>query len=389
MAAVVLIAAGATGYLMWQHPSAVRVAAVASTPPSRASATAVSTPPAAPPTPTQSFATLYQQDSDGVVRIDTVSCGGQGVGTGFLLSPTLVATVNHVIDQAAVISLEANGQHTTGTVIGADPATDLALVQTAQPLPGHVFSLATAPPPVGTRVAAIGFPLGQPITFTQGGISGLDRSIPINGTTRSGLIETDTPLNPGNSGGPLIDPTGAVVGLVDAQLTQANGIAYAVPAAQASPAFATWQRTPQATPPASCADAKGPSADSTPQIDATGPASGPLGALATYFTGINTGDYAAAYAVLGPRLQHNSSPSDYARTLATSFDMDFSVLGVNDDGTSVGIGLAFTSLQASAQGPSGDTCDRWTLDYRMIQDPTGAWRIDGATPRNGSTHTTC
>jgi hypothetical protein len=317
-----------------------------------------------------------------------VSCGGQGVGSGFLLSPTLVATVNHVVDQAAVISLEANGQRTSGTVIGSDPTTDLALVRTTQPLPGHVFSLATAPPPVGTRVAAIGFPLGQPITFTQGGISGLDRSIPINGTTRSGLIETDTPLNPGNSGGPLIDPTGAVVGLVDAQLTQANGIGYAVPAGQASPAFTTWQTAPQPPAPASCVNARGPVADSTPQIDTAGPASGPLGALAAYFTGINTGDYAAAYAVLGPRLQ-NSGQAAFAHNLATTFDMDFSVLGVNDNGGTVTVGLAFTSLQASDQGPSGDTCDHWTLDYRMNQDPTGAWRIDGATPRNGSTHTTC
>lgn len=69
--------------------------------------------------------------------------------------------------------------------------------------------------------------------------------------------------------------------------------------------------------------------------------------------------------------------------------MDFTVLAVTDSGTSVTIGLAFTSLQAAAQGPSGDTCDRWTLDHRMVQDSTGAWRIDGATPRNGSTHTSC
>jgi hypothetical protein len=53
-----------------------------------------------------------------VVRIETVSCDHDGVGSGFLLSPTLVATVNHVTDQAAVISLVAGNQHTTGVVIG-------------------------------------------------------------------------------------------------------------------------------------------------------------------------------------------------------------------------------------------------------------------------------
>jgi hypothetical protein len=242
---------------------------------------------------------------------------------------------------------------------------------------------------VGTRVAAIGYPLGQPITLTQGGISGLGRSIPIEGTTRSGLIQTDTPLNPGNSGGPLIDPTGEVVGLVDAQLTQANGIGYAVPATQAAALFAGWRAAPQPQPAADCADARGPSTDSAPSFERSGSASGPLTALATYFTGINTGDYAAAYAVLSPDKQAAVSLSAFSSSISTSFDTDFQVLDVTDNRDSVTIGLSFTSLQAPAQGPSGETCDHWTLDYLMIQDPTGAWRIARATGRNGATHTPC
>ena len=242
---------------------------------------------------------------------------------------------------------------------------------------------------MGTRVAAIGFPLGQPITLTQGGISGLDRSIPIDGTTRSGLIETDTPLNPGNSGGPLINPAGQVVGLVDAQLTHANGIGYAVPATQAAPVFAGWRTAPAPQAAATCTDARGPSAASAPSFQQSGSTSGPLTALATYFTGINTGNYAAAYAVLSPAKQAGTSLDAFSRATSTSFDTDFQVLGVTNNGDSITVGLAFTSLQAPAQGPSGESCDHWTLDYRMIQDPTGAWRIDRATGHNGSTHTAC
>lgn len=384
---MVVLAAAAAGLVVWrdagQTGPRVSVENRASAATSTAGPATASTPPEA------SFAELYQQDSDGVVRIDTVSCGADGVGTGFLLSPTVVATVNHVVDQAAVISLEVGGQRTTGTVIGSDPTRDLALVQTAAPMPGHQFTLASATPPVGTRVAAIGFPLGQPITLTQGGISGLDRSIPIDGTTRSGLIETDTPLNPGNSGGPLIDPTGHVVGLVDAQLSQANGIAYAVPASAAAPIFSSWRAAPQVHPAAACADPRGPGADSTPSLGQPGSLSGPLTALVTYFTGINTGNYAMAYAVLSPDKQRATSLSAFSRNLSTSFDTDFQVLGTTDNGDSITVGLAFTSLQAPSQGPSGETCDHWTLDYRMIQDPTGAWRLNKATGHNGSTHTAC
>jgi hypothetical protein len=187
----------------------------------------------------------------------------------------------------------------------------------------------------------------------------------------------------------LIDPTGQVVGLVDAQVTQANGIGYAVPAAQAATAFARWRSVPQAEPAATCAGARGPEADSAPDFEQSGSASGTLSALATYFTGINTGNFAAAYAVLSPAQQATTSLSVFSRDTATSFDTDFQVLGVTTYGDSITIGLSFSSLQAPSQGPSGESCDHWTLDYHMTRGTSGAWRIDQATARNGSTHTTC
>lgn len=388
VAGVVLLAAGVAGYVVWHRSTPTRP--VSAAPPASTSTTSSPPAPSSPtPSPTLSFADLYAQENDGVIRIETVGCSDGGVGTGFLLSPTLVATVAHVVDQATVISLQTADRRTTGTVIGMDQAADLALVRTAIPLTGHVFALATSTPPVGTRVAAIGFPLGDPITLTQGGISGLDRSIPIDGTTRTGMIETDTPINPGNSGGPLIDPDGHVVGLVDALQTEANGIGYAVPSSQASQAFTTWRAAPQPQPPAACSDARGPSAQATPEISGTGSSAAAVSALASYFAAINSGDYGTAYAILSPRLEGNNSLAAYGNQLTTTFDMDFRVLGVTQAADHVTVGLAFTSLQAPDHGPSGDSCDNWTLDYRMVQDPTGAWRIDGATGRNGSTHSSC
>jgi serine protease Do len=209
-----------------------------------------------------------------VVRIETVSCDHDGVGSGFLLSPALVATVNHVTDQAAVISLVAGNQHTTGVVIGSDPTHDLALVRAERPLTGYRFGLAHTDPAVGSRVAAIGFPVGDPITLTQGGVSGLNRTITIENSQYTGLIETDAALNSGNSGGPLLSSDGTVAGVVDAVNTAAVGIGDAVPATQAAGEFDQWRANPQPQPAATCQNAAGRNQQASPTSPAaTQPAS--------------------------------------------------------------------------------------------------------------------
>jgi hypothetical protein len=98
------------------------------------------------------------------------------------------------------------------------------MLRAAEPIRGCHFRLAPWVPAIGDPVAAFGIPIGDPITFTQGHISGMDRQIDVEGTARSGLIETDTALNPGNSGGPLLAADGSVVGLVSAKHLDATGI---------------------------------------------------------------------------------------------------------------------------------------------------------------------
>ena len=205
---------------------------------------------------TPSLAGLMSRVQSGIVRIEADTCGGTNIGTGFEISRRVVATVERVVDGASAIRIKQNGQLIAhGNIIGADPSQDLALLLTDEPLHGDILRLADRQPQLGEEVAAIGFPLGLPLSVTQGAVSGLNRSIPINGYDRQNLIQTDAAVNPGNSGGPLISiNTGDVVGLVDLRTDMANGLGFAVSSSVALREFAGWNNKRQPVHALSCAN---------------------------------------------------------------------------------------------------------------------------------------
>jgi hypothetical protein len=336
------------------------------------------------------FASLYQADVSGVVRIDASTCSGSGVGSGFLLSPTFVATAAHVVDGAVAIGLSAGDHTVAGHVIGIDDSADVALVRTTAPLAGHVFSVADTEPPVGTQIGVIGYPEGGPVSFAQGSISGLDRSIQVQGQPRTGLIQTDAAINPGNSGGPLLLLNGTVVGLADANNTGADGIGYAVPADTSLPLLTGWQSTPAPPAPAACTNPLGPSTfgpiqSTTPSPDDAGITT----TLTTYFNAIDSGDYATAYAQLSPNQQQRISETQLGTGDATSYDYDITIQAISAAANGADlVDVSFTSVQSAAEGPDGDQCDNWTLEYTMI-DSSGAWLIDSTAGQGGVTHTAC
>ncbi len=258
-----------------------------------------------------------------------------------------------------------------------------------RPIVGYHFTLRREPAGIGDDVGAIGFPIGDPITFTRGSVSGLDRTITFeDGTVHRGLLETDAAINPGNSGGPLITDDGQVAGLVDAKNVAASGIGYAVPASSALADVARWKATPSqpAAPP--CTDPLGPgqATVNTPPLGGldSSAAAGIADAFDVYFGGINSGDYAAAFAVLSPRLRAGTSESRFAEGDSTSYDSQIRVLDVNPiDSSTVEVALTFVSLQAAEKGPNGETCDIWTLNYTMIMSSPGSWLIDAVAPYRG------
>jgi len=171
-----------------------------------------------------------------VVRVEPVGRGGSGSGV-IISSDGLVLTNSHVVQGAKVARLSTPEQQSfEARVIGDDPHTDLALLHahTRETLPvARLGDSKTLKP--GHLVVAIGNPLGFESTVTAGVVSALGRSLRArSGRLIDDVIQTDAALNPGNSGGPLVNSRGEVVGINTAVIMGAQGICFAVSSNMAS-----------------------------------------------------------------------------------------------------------------------------------------------------------
>jgi len=183
---------------------------------------------------------VFEMTGPAVVHIERGNGSTAGSGSGFLITPDgFIVTNSHVVHGAQDLSVTlASGEVLPGYLVGDDPFTDLALVQVRAPhqLPHLSFANSeTARIRVGQIAIAIGSPLGFQQTVTAGVVSALGRSLRAeNGRLIDDVIQTDTALNPGNSGGPLVDSAGRVIGVNTAVIRPAQGICFAIGAATAT-----------------------------------------------------------------------------------------------------------------------------------------------------------
>jgi putative serine protease PepD len=192
-----------------------------------------------------SFALLYKNAIGGVVQVTAQASQqtplgeqqGQSTGSGFVFDDQgHVVTNQHVVDGATSVRVRfQSGDETTARVVGEDASTDVALLEydpasvSAKALPlGGSTTLQ-----IGDPLIAIGSPFGLQGTLTTGVVSSLDREIEApDGFAIDGAIQTDAALNHGNSGGPLLDGQGRVVGMnsqIQSESGGNDGVGYAVP----------------------------------------------------------------------------------------------------------------------------------------------------------------
>jgi putative serine protease PepD len=179
---------------------------------------------------------LYASAAAGVVDI----AAGNATGTGFVVDRRGdIVTAAHVVDGASSITVKLqDGTTRPATVLGQDDATDVAVIRIdPSGLTLHPLTLGSSGSlKVGQEVAAIGDPFGYDRSLSTGIVSGVDRTIQApNGFTVAHAIQTDAAMNPGNSGGPILDANGDVVGIADQIATgasgadQSSGVGFAVP----------------------------------------------------------------------------------------------------------------------------------------------------------------
>jgi S1-C subfamily serine protease len=196
----------------------------------------------ADPNWTNSIPDVFKEVSPSVVFITATSIDPfkvinrvkSSIGSGFIISKGgLILTNSHVVfgTQHIVVTLD-NGNKVIGKLIGADPILDLAVLKIPTPPGGlPVMSLGDSNTiQVGEEVLAIGNPFGLEQTLTLGIISGVNRILPesLLGLTLP-LIQTDAAISPGNSGGPLVNRYGEVIGITTSFLYNAQNIGFALP----------------------------------------------------------------------------------------------------------------------------------------------------------------
>ena len=327
---------------------------------------------------------LAQSYRDSVAYIRNTTCEGESKGSGFLIGPDLVVTNAHVVHETVVTTAQVDGRVRNLEVIGYDAAVDLALLRLDDPVDAEVFSWAESAAPIGSEVAALGYPLGLDFSLVTGVVSGYE-------TVDEGnpWLVTSAPLNPGNSGGALVSSSGEVVGVVFAGANPEfyghpiDGIGYAIPLTTARPLIDGWQDEPQRPGKAPCvADTEADPRQLVVENDISDPAVlSAIHSVAQHGSAINFGLFDSAFELFSQEMQEAmGSQEEWAAGIARSqwVSLDLRDHEVTDDG--VTLHMSLRTSQPAEFGRDGQTCSDWDLTYSLVSGSADeGFLIDEAT----------
>lgn len=348
-----------------------------------------------------SWEQLSSAVSASVVRMQVAGCDGEATwtGSGFVVGPNEVMTAAHVVGDASTITVSSNLGLTRARVIDFDFSTDSALVRTELSVPGPL-AISTRELSQGRELAVLGYPLGERnVQLSEGVVSGLDEQVTYDGEdgfTVDHVFVTNADTNGGNSGGPVFDRTGQVVGLVSGgqnwdssaeSRRPVQGRNYVVPANSLSDNLTEWSgQAPEAGE--LCNGREDPADD--PHLAVTVSSDDPNAqdiaqALFTHGESINSGDYEAAWSVFSPSFQRNHPLLSWQQGLETSYWETLEVVDVTETDGGANVDVAFRTVQDTEFGHNGQTCSDWNRTYTMLLID-GVWRIDSS---QGESPTAC
>ena len=326
--------------------------------------------------PVPTFSDVFESNRAAVVRVEVAGCEFGSQGTAFLIDDDVAVTAWHVVDGATSIGLTVGDAVVGADIIGHDAERDVAVLRLEEPVDAPVLTFSAEVPRVGEEVAAIGHPRGLPLALTVGRVTSMNGSFdfgsPGSPDVVEDLIQTDAVVAPGNSGGPLVNERGEVIGVVVLRDGFGDGLMWATDIQSTVEQILAWPAAPEPVAAAFCVGSidldtevgflVGTDVDH-PEIDAL------IRTYGLYALGINTGRATESFQILGPSLQAGTTAEQWAAGQETSFLWNFWIREVTDVAADeLTVRVAFTSEQDGAFGRvEGETCTRWDLVHTVVR----------------------
>ena len=203
---------------------------------------------------------LFEAVKGGVARLEITACDGDSLGTGFMISDSQIVTNAHVVDGAEKIIAVIDDEVALASVLALDLDRDLALLQTDVAIGNHHFSLGDFEYRTGDEVSVIGFPRGLDITLTTGTIS--NDSVRLPEFDLLTFLQIDAAANPGNSGGPVLNTQGNVIGILSMGIDQSEGLNFAISVKGVDKILTSWQDN-EPLPMTNCSNGSGGETDNS------------------------------------------------------------------------------------------------------------------------------